>query len=117
MLSSSRPHADFTEVAEEHFGKMAGRLISALYFLSIFPILLIYGVGLTNTVESFMVNQLGMATPDRVMLSGVLVFAMIAVMLAGRKRCCAPSPLWSIRWRPFWRPSPATSFLSGNGRK
>ena len=45
VLSSSRPHADFTEVAEEHFGKMAGRLISALYFLSIFPILLIYGVG------------------------------------------------------------------------
>ncbi|MGL4708581.1 MAG: aromatic amino acid transport family protein [Aeromonas veronii] len=85
VLSSSRPHADFTEVAEEHFGKMAGRLISALYFLSIFPILLIYGVGLTNTVESFMVNQLGMATPDRVMLSGVLVFAMIAVMLAGEK--------------------------------
>ncbi|EKP0309096.1 HAAAP family serine/threonine permease [Aeromonas veronii] len=85
VLSSSRPHADFTEVAQEHFGKMAGRLISALYFLSIFPILLIYGVGLTNTVESFMVNQLGMATPDRVMLSGVLVFAMIAVMLAGEK--------------------------------
>jgi serine transporter len=37
VLSSSRPQADFTEVAEEHFGKMAGRLISALYFLSIFP--------------------------------------------------------------------------------
>ena len=72
-------------MAEEHFGKMAGRLISALYFLSIFPILLIYGVGLTNTVESFMVNQLGLASPDRVMLSGVLVFAMIAVMLAGEK--------------------------------
>ena len=85
VLSSSRPQADFTEVAEEHFGKMAGRLISALYFLSIFPILLIYGVGLTNTVESFMVNQLGLASPDRVMLSGVLVFAMIAVMLAGEK--------------------------------
>lgn len=85
VLSSSRPHADFTEVAEEHFGKMAGRLISALYFLSIFPILLIYGVGLTNTVESFMVNQLGMATPNRVMLSGLLVFAMIAVMMAGEK--------------------------------
>lgn len=85
VLSSSRPHADFTEVAQEHFGKMAGRLISALYFLSIFPILLIYGVGLTNTVESFMINQLGMATPNRVMLSGMLVFAMIAVMLAGEK--------------------------------
>lgn len=85
VLSSSQPNADFTDVAEEHFGQFIGRLISILYFLSIFPILLIYGVGLTNTVESFMVNQLSMAAPDRVMLSGVLVFAMIAVMLAGEK--------------------------------
>ena len=29
-----------------HFGVNAGRLISLLYFLSIFPILLIYGVGI-----------------------------------------------------------------------
>ncbi|MBZ6066058.1 HAAAP family serine/threonine permease [Aeromonas schubertii] len=85
VLSSSRPGADFTEVAEEHFGAVSGRLISVLYFLSIFPILLIYGVGLTNTVESFMVNQLGMAMPPRVMLSGLLVFLMVAVMLAGEK--------------------------------
>lgn len=85
VLSSSRPGADFTEVAEQHFGVVSGRLISILYFLSIFPILLIYGVGLTNTVESFMVNQLGMAMPPRVLLSGVLVFVMVAVMLAGEK--------------------------------
>ena len=53
VLSSRRPNADFTDVVEEHFGQRAGRLISLLYFLSIFPILLIYGVGLTNTVDSF----------------------------------------------------------------
>ncbi|WP_299022412.1 aromatic amino acid transport family protein [uncultured Photobacterium sp.] len=85
VLSSSKPSADFTDVVEEHFGASAGRLISLLYFLSIFPILLIYGVGLTNTVDSFIVNQLGMASPPRIMLSGVLVFAMIAIMMAGEK--------------------------------
>ncbi|WP_288343750.1 aromatic amino acid transport family protein, partial [uncultured Pseudoalteromonas sp.] len=77
VLSSKQPEADFTDVVEEHFGINAGRLISLLYFLSIFPILLIYGVGLTNTVDSFIVNQLGMESPPRVLLSGVLVGGMI----------------------------------------
>ncbi|PSU32232.1 aromatic amino acid transport family protein [Photobacterium lutimaris] len=85
VLSSSKTNADFTDVVEEHFGTSAGRLISILYFLSIFPILLIYGVGLTNTVNSFIVNQLGADEPSRVLLSGGLVFGMIAIMMAGEK--------------------------------
>lgn len=72
-------------MVEEHFGARAGRSISLLYFLSIFPILLIYGVGITNTVDSFMVNQAGMEALPRELLSGVLVFALIAIMMAGEK--------------------------------
>lgn len=63
VLSSSRPDADITEVVEEHFGVGAGKLITLLYFFAIYPIVLIYGVGITNTVESFMVNQLQMTAP------------------------------------------------------
>ncbi|MBD1584542.1 aromatic amino acid transport family protein [Pseudoalteromonas sp. S16_S37] len=85
VLSSKRDNADFTDVVEEHFGKTAGRLISLLYFFSIFPILLIYGVGLTNTVDSFLVNQLALDTPPRVVLSGILVAFMIGLMLGGDK--------------------------------
>ncbi|WP_440053430.1 HAAAP family serine/threonine permease [Pseudoalteromonas sp. T1lg65] len=85
VLSSKQTNADFTDVVEEHFGTGVGRLISLLYFFSIFPILLIYGVGLTNTVDSFIVNQLEMNSPPRVVLSGVLVAGMIAVMLGGEK--------------------------------
>lgn len=85
VLSSKNKDADFTDVVEEHFGNNAGRLISLLYFLSIFPILLIYGVGLTNTVDSFMVNQLAMESPSRVVLSGILVAGMISLMLGGEK--------------------------------
>ncbi|MFW1504414.1 aromatic amino acid transport family protein [Vibrio parahaemolyticus] len=85
VLSSKIKNADFTDVVEEHFGARAGRSISLLYFLSIFPILLIYGVGITNTVDSFMVNQAGMEALPRELLSGVLVFALIAIMMAGEK--------------------------------
>ncbi|QFU04997.1 Serine transporter [Pseudoalteromonas sp. THAF3] len=85
VLSSKHDDSDFTDVVQEHFGAGAGRLISLLYFLSIFPILLIYGVGLTNTVNDFIVHQLGFAQPPRALLSGVLVAAMVAVMLGGEK--------------------------------
>ncbi|MGP8307877.1 aromatic amino acid transport family protein [Vibrio sp. YIC-376] len=85
VLSSKIKNADFTDVVEEHFGPKAGRSISLLYFLSIFPILLIYGVGITNTVDSFMLNQAGMESLPRPLLSGVLVFGLISIMMAGEK--------------------------------
>ncbi|MFZ7173511.1 serine/threonine transporter [[Pasteurella] aerogenes] len=85
VLSSSKPGSDITEVVEEHFGKTAGKLITLLYFFAIFPILLIYGNGITNTVDSFIVNQLGMESPNRVLLSFVLIAALISVMLMNEK--------------------------------
>ena len=85
VLSSSKPGSDITEVVEEHFGPTAGKLITLLYFFAIFPILLIYGNGITNTVDSFIVNQLGMASPNRVILSFVLIAILISVMLFSEK--------------------------------
>ena len=85
VLSSKKPGSDITEVVEEHFGKTAGKLITLLYFFAIFPILLIYGVGITNTVISFMENQLQVAAPPRAILSVLLIAALIAVMLMGEK--------------------------------
>ena len=85
VLSSSKPGSDITEVVEEHFGPTAGKLITLLYFFAIFPILLIYGNGITNTVDSFIVNQLGMASPNRAILSFVLIAILISVMLFSEK--------------------------------
>ena len=85
VCSGSRMDADITEVVAEHFGAGAGKFITLLYFLAIYPIVLIYGVGITNTVGSFMENQLGVAAPARWILSGVLIAGMMAVMLAGER--------------------------------
>ena len=59
----------------------AGKLITLLYFFAIFPILLIYGVGITNTVTSFIENQLHLTAPPRAILSLILIALMIGVML------------------------------------
>ncbi|MCG3724452.1 HAAAP family serine/threonine permease [Vibrio cincinnatiensis] len=85
VLSSQQSQGDFTDVIQEHFGVKAGRTISWLYFLSIFPILLIYGVGLTNTVESFLIHQAAVTPPPRTLLSGLLVLVLFSIMLGGEK--------------------------------
>ncbi|SHI25044.1 aromatic amino acid transport family protein [Ferrimonas marina] len=85
VLSSGKSGADITEVVEEHFGKSAGLLITFLYFFAIYPIVLIYGNAITNTIDSFMVNQLGLASMPRWLLSGVLVAAMMSVMILGQR--------------------------------
>ncbi|RXJ72411.1 HAAAP family serine/threonine permease [Veronia nyctiphanis] len=85
VLSSKKPGSDITEVVEEHFGVTAGKLITLLYFFAIYPIVLIYGVGITNTVDSFMVNQLGMESLPRGLLSILLILSMMAIMIAGEQ--------------------------------
>lgn len=85
VCASPRRGEDITAVARDYFGDGAGRVITVLYFLAIYPIVLIYGVGITNTVDSLLVNQLGLPPVPRVLLSGVLIAAMMVVMVAGQR--------------------------------
>ncbi|WP_168929910.1 HAAAP family serine/threonine permease [Aeromonas schubertii] len=83
VLSGSTRDGDITEVVEEHFGKAAGKLITLLYFFAIYPILLMYSVAITNTVESLMVHQLGMTAPPRAILSLALILGLMAIVRLG----------------------------------
>lgn len=90
---SPRKGEDITVVAGDYFGGVAGKLITLLYFAAIYPIVLIYGVGITNTVDSLMVNQLGMQSLPRPILSFILIALMMGVMIAGQKLMLAVSNL------------------------
>lgn len=85
VVASPNPDQDITGVVRDYFGETAGRVVTVLYFLAIYPIVLIYGVGITNTVESLMVNQLGLDPWPRWLLAGILVLALSAVMVAGQR--------------------------------
>ena len=82
-LSSSDPAANITGTVREHFGEHAGQILTVAYFLSIYPILLLYGIGITNVVNSFVEHQLQWQLLPRGGLSLVLVMALIAVMHTG----------------------------------
>ncbi|MBM7342409.1 HAAAP family serine/threonine permease [Pantoea coffeiphila] len=84
VLSGSKPDGDITEVVEEHFGVGAGKLITLLYFFAIYPILLVYSVAITNTVESFMTHQLHMQAPPRALLSLILIVGLMTIVRFGK---------------------------------
>ncbi|MCG6409897.1 septum formation protein [Vibrio fluvialis] len=85
VLSAKDPESDITDTVEEHFGKAGANLITFAYFFAIYPIVLIYGVGITNTVDSFLVNQIGMESIPRWLLSGALISAMTAGVVFGKE--------------------------------
>ena len=85
VLSGKNPGEDITEVVEEHFGVGAGKLITLLYFFAIYPILLVYSVAITNTVESFMTHQLQITPPPRAILSLILIVGMMTIVRFGEQ--------------------------------
>lgn len=85
VLSGKNPSGDITDVVEEHFGKGAGKVITLLYFFAIYPILLVYSVAITNTVESFIEHQLHLQAPPRAILSLILIAGMMAIVRFGEQ--------------------------------
>lgn len=84
VLSGSACH-DITEVVEEHFGSLAGKMLTFLYFFAIYPILLMYSVAITNTTDSFLVHQMGFSSPPRALLALVLILGLMAVIRFGQE--------------------------------
>lgn len=83
LSGNEQDHGDITVVVEEKFGKKIGFLITLFYFLAIFPILLVYGVSIVNTVESFIHNQLSMTPPPRIIISFILISMLILIVQFG----------------------------------
>jgi len=84
VLSGKNAGEDITEVVEEHFGITAGKLITLLYFFAIYPILLVYSVAITNTVESFITHQMHMNAPPRALLSLILILGLMTLVHFGQ---------------------------------
>lgn len=85
VLSGSKPGEDITEVVEEHFGVGAGKIITLLYFFAIYPILLVYSVAITNTVESFLTHQLHIQPPPRALLALLLIVGLMIIVRFGKE--------------------------------
>lgn len=86
VLSGSSAHNNITDVVEEHFGVFTGRILTVLYFFAIYPVLLMYSVAITNTTQSFIVNQMGYNAPPRTLLSIALILGLMSIVHLGKDR-------------------------------
>jgi len=85
MISASKSVDEgITGTIREYFGNKASIIFNIVFFLSIYIIVLMYSVALTNTASSFMVHQLHMNEPNRAILSLVLVLGLIAILNFGQ---------------------------------
>ncbi len=89
-LSASDPEANITATVREHFGERAGQWLTLAYFLSVFPILMLYGVGITNVVNSFIEHQLHIEPLPRSWLSLIMMLGLISMIHAGE--------VWMLRF-------------------
>ena len=85
VLSGSDPKSHLTDVMEEHFGANAGVVMSVLYFVAVYPLVLVYAVTLTNTLESFLIHQLHVDPWPRWVLATLLVGGLIFVVKMGQE--------------------------------
>ncbi|WP_062268042.1 amino acid permease [Endozoicomonas arenosclerae] len=86
-LSSKTPDSDISCTVRENFGEKAGQWLMLICFLSMFPVLLLYSIGITNVTESFIVHQLGMVEGvSRPLLVFLLVTGMIMLFCGSEQR-------------------------------
>ena len=76
---------DVLELCTQYLGRRGGVAIAILYWISVFSTVLIYGVSITNAVDSFIVHQMGGPSINRWVLATLCVGLMTAGFAFGRK--------------------------------
>ncbi len=86
VFSGASDTGDITDVVETYFGRPIGNVLTILYFLSIYPILLMYSVAITNTVESYLKHQIHLKIlPPRSLLAFAVIFCLMLVVRFGQR--------------------------------
>lgn len=85
IYSSNTPESSITDVIGEHFGALAGKVFTVIYFFAVYTILIMYAVAITNTAQSFITHQLAMAEPPRSLVAIVLILGLMFIVRFGQR--------------------------------
>lgn len=85
VISNPNTDSDITVVADDYFGKIGGIIFNILYLFAILPILLVYSVGITNTLASFFKYQLHYDIQNRFLLSFFTILSLVFIINFGQK--------------------------------
>ena len=84
-LSPEVPAADMHSVIRYVFPRHYSSLFIVICFLSVFPTLLVYAIGIINITTSFIDNQLQLAVPSTSLVSLILIVVLVSVLVGGEK--------------------------------
>ncbi|MCY4330029.1 MAG: serine transporter [Endozoicomonadaceae bacterium] len=84
-LSATDPKANITGTVVEKFGRKAGGILTLSYFMSIYPILLLYGIGLTNVIHEMITTFSTYSPPARSVSSFIILSVLTFVIIKGEK--------------------------------
>ena len=120
-LTAQHQDDDITSTVIKKFGNAAGGFLIIAYFISIFPIALLYCIGLTNVINNTIVNILDLSAPPRAVTSFVILAILAFIIYKGEKWVLASAELLVIPLSitllfcafyliPAWTPSVNTTF-------
>ncbi|WP_370931530.1 aromatic amino acid transport family protein [Bartonella sp. DGB1] len=84
ILAAKNDNDDIIDVTKQNFSKGFTNFFAFAYFLCVFPILMIYGVALTNNIINVMVELLGWSSPSRWWLALLIVSSLILSVSCSR---------------------------------
>lgn len=80
ILSGSKNTTNINEIINENFSKRFSKFFAICYFLATYPLILIYSVGLTNTINSFLTNVLGITPISRALLALIILSFFVTAL-------------------------------------
>lgn len=85
IYASNTPESSITDAIGEHFGALAGKVFIVIYFFAVYTILIMYAVAITNTAQSFITHQLGIAEPPRAWVAIALILGLMFIVRLGQR--------------------------------
>jgi len=84
LSSNAKGSEGITRAVTHYYGKKIGNLITTLYFIAFFVVVLIYAVAITNSITEQLARHLTVDTSVRVMVSLGVVMVLNLIFLTGR---------------------------------
>lgn len=89
VSGSPMPGLDVLQVVTALTGRKRGFITALVYWLAVYPTVLIYGVSITNTIDSFITNQFNGPEISRWVLAPICVGVLTGAFTFGQKATLA----------------------------
>ncbi|WP_370931529.1 amino acid permease [Bartonella sp. DGB1] len=85
VLAGKNDNDDIIDVTKQNFSKGFTHFFASIYFFAIVPVIMIYGISLTNNILNVLVELLGWSTPSRWWIALLIVCLLLLLVNFGKE--------------------------------